>query len=344
MDTSLSGLFGSLADQAIRSFTDTTIKNKLQAPANANARPTSTFYGNYSNLANAGMVDAYGNPILFLPPKSSEEPIYVEFEDYDPDFVGAGFNAGEDENYGDFSNAGASSGASAGAGASAAAGAAGAGLFKRWGNKLYPATSKLKGIIDPDNYHWTKSGGINFGGTLDEAGKLTGGRNLGGWLTLGHTALDATQVGSNVMDIMNAKDNRDALVRDIAASAGSNPMAEDFLTGDEIQLLNRIRNGTYRGEDNVGKGLASGIGSALTQGGIGVLTGAAGGIPGMVLGGIGGVAKGLSSGVKSQTATDTSKLQSLYSSLRNADAQYKSMRRPSMNGLNMQSRYREMYS
>lgn len=219
-----------------------------------------------------------------------------------------------------------------------------AGLLKRWGNKLAPAGSKLKGFVDPDNYHWTKNSGINFGGTLDDAGNLTGGHNVGGWLTLGHTALDAAQVGKNVMDVTEAKDNRDALIRDIAASAGSNPMAEDFLTGDEIQLLNRIRNGTYRGEDNVGKGLVSGLGSALTQGGLGVLTGAAGGIPGMVLGGIGGVAKGLSSGVKSQTATDTSKLQSLYSSLRNADAQYKSMRRPSMNGLNIQSRYREMYA
>lgn len=310
----------------------------------------------YPNLRAAGLVDAYGNPYNFRNNDFDyfnnnndfdyflDDYEYVvdpyDFDDFDIPNVGATGAAGA-------SASAASGAASAATGAAEAAGAAGAsapGLLKRWGNKLSPAGNKLKGVVDPDNYHWTKGSGINFGGKLDDAGKLTGGHNLGGWLTLGHSVLDATQIGKNLIDASSARDNRDSLVRDIAASAGSNPMAEDFLTGDEIQLLNRIRNGTYRGEDNVGKGLASGIGSALAQGGLGVLTGAAGGIPGMVLGGIGGVAKGLSSGVKSQTATDTSKLQSLYSSLRNADAQYKSMRRPSMNGLNMQSRYREMYS
>lgn len=130
----------------------------------------------------------------------------------------------------------------------------------------------------------------------------------------------------------NAKNNREDLISDILASAGSNSNLSYDLTADQLRTLQQLQNGTYDtgggvGDifQNIGKGLGNNIGGIASGALMGYLTG--GGTTGAILGGLGSAIEGVSNSAVNDLERNTTELQSLYQTLYEAEMRNKQMRR-----------------
>jgi hypothetical protein len=129
-----------------------------------------------------------------------------------------------------------------------------------------------------------------------------------------------------VSDYQSAKEDTDALVNDILASAAGNSMYRYDLSADQLATLRKLQNGSY---DTTGDfdmdSLLGNLGNIATGAGVGFVTG--GGIPGAILGGLGGVVDGVSSGMVGNQEQITADLQSLYDALYESEMRNKQMKR-----------------
>lgn len=226
-----------------------------------------------------------------------------------------------------------SSGAKSGAGAYAGS----ADSLKNWFAKLKSkgsgAASKLSSLADLDNYGWSKGSGLKaFGKNVGKWGTVAGGVMQG---------VDALQGIGDYQDTLNANDD---LMSKIQVSALGNPLLSSYLTQDQLNLLGDVQDGRYDTDADFGdflKGAVGGVGNAIVP----TLAGfAVGGIPGAVIGGAGSL---VNSGIDNLSATsgqNTAELQALYQALQDADAQYRSMKRPNFTGLGIQQQYQNMYA
>ena len=190
----------------------------------------------------------------------------------------------------------------------------------------------LKGgqIGDPELLGWNSKKGLS----------LLGG-NVGNLYTGGKMLTDTFGILQNYGNMANIDKETGDIKSEILANATSNPLASQYLTQDEISLLNKIKRGNYNPE---GTGFSSQVGAA----GLGALKGGltgfvAGGTPGAILGALGGAFKSGSEARANAKAQANERLEALLQSLNDASAQYKSMRRPNFTGLGIQNRFQDMY-
>lgn len=205
--------------------------------------------------------------------------------------------------------------------------------FAKWKGKASGFGDKAAGLIDPDNYGWSKNSGLKaFGKNVGKWGNIAGGVMQG---------FDALQGIGDYSDTLNSNED---LMSKIQASAMGNPLLSHYLTSDQLDLLGDVQDGRYSsdaGFDDFMHGAMGGLGGAAVGAGLGFLTG---GIPGAVIGGAGSL---INSGIDNLSASagqNTAELQALYQALQDAEMQYKSMKRPNFTGLGIQQQYQNMYA
>lgn len=190
----------------------------------------------------------------------------------------------------------------------------------------------LKGgkIGDPELLGWDSKNGLSLlGGNV---GKLYAG---------GKALADTFGTLQNYSKMTNVDKETGDIKSEILANATSNPLASQYLTQDEISLLNKIKRGNYNPE-------GTDFGSQMSATGLGALKGGlvglvAGSVPGAVLGALGGAFKSGSEARTNAKVQANERLEALLQSLNDASAQYKSMRRPNFTGLGIQNRFQDMY-
>ena len=190
-------------------------------------------------------------------------------------------------------------------------------------------TSKLKNWLG-GNFGWSKDSGVK-----------AFGKNIGKYATGANALIQGVDAIGNVNTLSDVKNDADAIVSDILKSAASNPLTSNYLTSDQLAMLNQLKRGTYDTEagffDTDMMSLLGGVGQGALSGGL------IGGIPGAIVGGLGGL---VNTGLQGQTqnqALINSKLEGLLQSLTDAEMQYKSMKRPNFTGLGIQQQYKDMY-
>ena len=190
----------------------------------------------------------------------------------------------------------------------------------------------LKGgqLGDPELLGWDAKKGVS----------LLGG-NVGNLYTGGKALADTFSTLQNYNRMTNVDKETGDIKSEILASAASNPLASQYLTQDEISLLNKVKRGSYNPE-------GTDFGSQMGATGMGALKGGltglvAGGAPGAVLGALGGAFKSGSEARTNAKSQSNERLEALLQSLNDASAQYKSMRRPNFTGLGIQGRFQDMY-
>lgn len=217
--------------------------------------------------------------------------------------------------------------------------------LKNWGAKAAPNAKAEFGkffggkggslglSMAPEGFDWSSKTGLKaFGKNIGKAAP---------WISGGLSVLD---MASDLSDYANVQADNDKLMSQIQASAMSNPLLSSYLTSDQMNLLNQIRRGGYSddaGLDDVLGGVVKGLPSTLLSTGIGALTG---GIPGAIVGGVGGLLTSGTGALAGASSQNTAELQSLYQALQDAEAQYRSMKRPNFTGLGIQQQYQNMYA
>lgn len=218
-----------------------------------------------------------------------------------------------------------------------AGGAGGAGAAPA-GGRIANLFNRAKGYVTaPGNFGYSFRGN----GTL-KPGLTAFGKSIGPWATAGMGIMQGINAAQGLSGVSRSRQNISDLKNDILTSAASNPLVSNYLTADQKQLLNQIRNGTYASE--LGDDVVRGIGSSLSDAASGALMGAVGGLPGVLVGGIGGLINGGISGARQGSEQEASRLQALYDALAEAETSYQSMRRPVFTGLGIQRNYQNMYA
>lgn len=190
----------------------------------------------------------------------------------------------------------------------------------------------LKGgkIGDPELLGWDYKNGLS----------LLGG-HVGTLYTGGKALADTFGTLQNYNKMANVDKETEDIKSEILANAISNPLASQYLTQDEISLLNKIKRGNYNPEGTDFGSQVSATGLGALKGGLAGLV--AGSVPGAVLGALGGAFKSGSEARTNAKAQANERLEALLQSLNDASAQYKSIRRPNFTGLGIQNRYQDMY-
>lgn len=190
--------------------------------------------------------------------------------------------------------------------------------------------SKLGGFFDD-----VKHGAMDIVGPAMDAGKqgwanIKAGRGVmpkyAGLARGAAGALAGFKAIQGVSDYQAAKEDTDALVNDILASAAGNSMYRYDLSADQLATLRKLQNGSY---DTTGDfdmdSLLGNLGNIATGAGVGFVTG--GGPVGAILGGLSGVVDGVSSGMVGNQEQITADLQSLYNALYESEMRNKQMKR-----------------
>lgn len=229
----------------------------------------------------------------------------------------------------------------------AAFNAAQSGAYDRVGNSvpnafsLTPVSNPLGGAADvltsvPIDEGAFKSGGIKgmFGNLSNTAKNAWGNVKAGKGIMPKYAGLAKAGMGigagisaiKGINEYQNAKKDTDALVDDILQSAAGNEMLRYDLSADQLELLRKLRNGTYdlTGDFDAGD-LLGNLGNIATGAGLGFVTG--GGPIGAILGGASGIIDGVSSSMVGNQEKITQDLQNLYDALYESEMRNKSMQR-----------------
>lgn len=123
-----------------------------------------------------------------------------------------------------------------------------------------------------------------------------------------------------------AQDDLDSLSQDIRAQVVSNPMYSMYMDASDEKLLRQMNNGTStEGISNAAEGAMKGLPKAAIATLLGGLTG---GVGGAAIGGIGSLVNSGIEGYGKGMTDQQSKLQGLYGRLKQADEEYRQMKRP----------------
>ena len=191
--------------------------------------------------------------------------------------------------------------------------------------------NKAKSFMNGKNITYDKGTGVSIAG-----------KNLGRYVPWGVGIYNGIGTLQNMDNISNGISDSNAYITDILQSASANPIASSYLTGDQQMLLNKIRNGSYDNTVDL-VDATSNLGNIIMGAGKGALTGIAGGIPGLIVGAASGALKSGSENASNAQAVKNAELAGLYQALSDAEAQYRSMKRPNFTGLGIQQRYENMY-
>jgi hypothetical protein len=218
--------------------------------------------------------------------------------------------------------------------------------------------STLKGVgsdimsdvaFNTKNFFNPNAGGkISYGlgtkarGGLDKAGLNLGGVNLGKFATIGAGVTQGLDAIGGLSEMSDLNEDTEDLLTDITLAASGNPLVSQYLSSEDMRLLNKIRRGNYDTDIDLGNAVGN-LGGIFSGALSGAATGALGGIPGLVVGGVGGAINSGIDNMNSVSERELAKLESLYQNLLDAEQQYKAMRRPNLTGLGIQQRYQNMY-
>jgi len=152
------------------------------------------------------------------------------------------------------------------------------------------------------------------------------GTSLGALSRWGMGLYQGGKALKGIYDNVNADSDLQNLQKDIRAQVASNPMYNMYLDAADEKLLRQSNNGTLtNGVGSAFEGVARGIPKALLSA---VVGGATGGVGGAAIGGIGSLINSGIEGYGQGTAEASDKLQGLYDRLRQADQEYRTMKRP----------------
>lgn len=215
------------------------------------------------------------------------------------------------------------------------------GSFPNFKQSMSGAVGGNKFSMKPEGFDY------NFKGTgalgMKGAGLKAFGKSLGTGFNVLNAAGQGIEAAKGLGDLSGSIDETDDLKSNILRSSMSNPLASNYLSGEQQSLLNQLKRGGF--DDRAGLDDAlTGVGGNLDKVLMGVLTGAMGGVPGMVIGGVGGLINGGISGANEAQAEKTSSLETLYQALADAEAQYRSMKRPNFTGLGIQQQYQNQFA
>lgn len=230
--------------------------------------------------------------------------------------------------------------------ASTAAGLGGLfGNLKSWGSKSFSnAKQGLKnmfgdaGAFNPEGFDYYFKGNSS-----NPAGLKLFGKNVGKGLNIASGVMQGLDAAQGIANYSKANDANNDLMSDILVSAAGNPLLSSYLTSDQLRLLHQIKHGTYDTSSDATDFLR-GMGSGLGDAAMGALMGLGGGLPGVLIGGIGGLINGGIDGLSAGAEDNYAELASLYQALMDAEAQYRSMKRPNFTGLGIQQQYQNMYA
>lgn len=190
---------------------------------------------------------------------------------------------------------------------------------------------KAKSFMKGKNITYDKGTGISVAG-----------KNLGKYVPWGVGIYNGIGTLQNIDSIGDGIADSNAYTTDILQSASSNPITSSYLTSDQQMLLNKIRNGSYDNTVDLADA-TSNLGNILMGAGKGALVGIGGGLPGSLVGAVSGALKAGTENASNAQAVKNAELAGLYQALSDAEAQYRSMKRPNFTGLGIQQRYENMY-
>lgn len=165
------------------------------------------------------------------------------------------------------------------------------------------------------------------------------GTSLGKLANIGSGVVQGGMAVKGLYDNYNIGRDFDSLKNDITLSMASNPMYDMYLTSEDEKYLRQMKNGTMTNDNwnNVADSVIKNLPSTLLQTGIGALTG---GIPGAIINGVGGLANSGIQGYGQGTQEDISRLEGIYNRLKQAEEEYRAMKRPrGLSSAGLQSRY-----
>lgn len=155
----------------------------------------------------------------------------------------------------------------------------------------------------------------NGGPTIAKSANTIGGIYQGGKALKG------------IYENMNNESDLKDLQKDIRLQIASNPMYDMYMDANDEKLLRKAENGTLT---NNWSGAAEGALKGIPQAGLSALVGGlTGGVPGALIGGLGSLINSGIQGYGQGTQEAQDKLQGLYSRLRQANEEYRMMKRPS---------------
>lgn len=193
-------------------------------------------------------------------------------------------------------------------------------LFAGLRNRIGPGNSLIKGDFNLPNLGKVASDVRatqlwQNGPTIAQSANTISGLYQGGKAVKG------------LYDNINAEQDLNSLKQDISTQVASNPMYNMYLDANDEKLLRQVNNNTLT--NNWG-GAASGVVNGIPQAALAaVLGGLTGGVGGAAIGGIGSLINSGISGYGKGTEEATGKLQGLYDRLRQANEEYRTMKRPS---------------
>lgn len=127
-------------------------------------------------------------------------------------------------------------------------------------------------------------------------------------------------------NISNEQD-LDSLKKDVNLQIASNPMYDMYMDAGDEKLLRQMKNGTLT---NNWSGALEGTVKGIPQAGLtALMEGLVGGIPGALIGGLGSLGNSAIQGYGQGTQEAQAQLQGLYGRLRQANEEYRTMKRPS---------------
>lgn len=134
-----------------------------------------------------------------------------------------------------------------------------------------------------------------------------------------------------------AEQDLDSLKNDISLQIASNPMYDMYLDASDEKTLRQMENGNLT--NNWGGALEGGI-KGIPQAAISALMGSMLGPAGALVGGLGSLVNSSIKGYGQDTQEAQAKLQGLYGKLRQANEEYRTMKRPSnLRTSGLQTRY-----
>lgn len=154
------------------------------------------------------------------------------------------------------------------------------------------------------------------------------------------------QAVSNLDKYGDTTDDLERMMASIGNSASSNPLATSYLTNDQMSQLRKLKYDDYEADGfNLGDAFSDKA-NLLKGAGSGAMMG----LPFLfsnpyvmlATAGLGAINAGIEN-AGNERAKEMSQLEGLYNTLQMADQDYRSMRRPPISGLGVQSRYQNMY-
>jgi hypothetical protein len=134
-----------------------------------------------------------------------------------------------------------------------------------------------------------------------------------------------------------AEQDLDSLKKDINLQIASNPMYDMYLDASDEKTLRQMKNGTLTNNWN---GAIEGGVKGIPQAALSALMGSMLGPAGAVIGGLGSLINSGIKGYGQKTQESQDKLQGLYGRLRQANEEYRTMKRPSnLRTAGLQTRY-----